>query len=605
MSILRWYQDKAADKAIGFTRKCTDPFLVEIGTGGGKSHVIAKIASEFFKLSGKKVLVTAPTSEIITSNHEKFIDSGYEANIFCASLGVKQLKHNVTFGSPLSILNKIDRFEGYGLILIDEPRNVTKSIRKIIEVLAEKNGGSIRVGGFSATPYTTSSGYIYELDEHDKPMKEVDKPFFKKQVCNFGLSFLIKEGYNLPPVFVKGDDKYAHYDTRGLKRSSSKREEAAIFEGQERTTSRCMDDMVARTKDRHSVLIFAQTKQHAEECGSYLPNGSYEVITEKTKNRAEIIKRFEGFEFKYLINIAILGVGTNIPCVDAIAIVRYTESLDLLIQIIGRGTRKFNDTYRDGTSKQNFIVLDYTDNLTKHFPDGDFYNPRVNFKRKSEKREPIEVGCGDCGYTNSFSPRDNPAGLLVDNDGYFTNLMRERIMVDLPNGDSVGIPAHYGRRCENQTLINGVYARCSYRWSSKECPECEGENDIASKYCAHCKAEIIDPNNKLTLALKGLAGKFDPKTKKVKSISFRMEQTIRGEEYILLTAFCEDYDWLRFEVYSLDDNVLRIMKVPSFVVSLPAACKYMHDSKTRFSDITYKDKPRSKRCKELIAVTSR
>ena len=43
----------------------------------------------------------------------------------------------------------------------------------------------------------------------------------------------------------------------------------------------------------------------------------------------------------------------------------------------------------------------------------------------------------------------------------------------------------------------GTYERCNHRWTSKECPECAADNDIAARYCSSCKAEIVDPNEKL------------------------------------------------------------------------------------------------------------
>jgi DNA repair protein RadD len=54
----------------------------------------------------------------------------------------------------------------------------------------------------------------------------------------------------------------------------------------------------------------------------------------------------------------------------------------------------------------------------------------------------------------------------------------------------------------------GEYERCGYRWTFKECPHCNGENDIAARYCTSCKGEIVDPNEKLKAEFKAL--KRDP-----------------------------------------------------------------------------------------------
>lgn len=596
----RDYQIEAVNAAVSFTRKCTDPFLVEIGTGGGKSHVIAGIASKVFKLSGKKVLVTAPTAEIVTSNYEKYVDAGYKANVFCASLKRKELSHSVTFGSPLTILNGIDDFSDYGLVLIDEPRNVTPTLRAIIDSLAEKNGGSIRVGGFSATPYATGTGYIYEIDVDGNLCRNANEPFFKKQVCSFGLGYLIENGWNLPPIFGCNDSK-AHFKTGALKSNSSKKDENAIFEGDERATKHCMADIIDKTSDRHSVLIFAQTKQHAAECAASLPAGSCEIITEKTKGRADIIKRFEMFEFKYLINIAILGVGVNIPCIDAICIVRYTESLDLLVQIIGRGTRRYNGSYPGGKTKSDFIVLDYTDNFETHFSTGDFYNPKVTSKKKGKKKDPIDVSCMECGYTNDFSPRDNPSNLMIDEQGYFCTLTGQRIEVELPDGSKLAIPAHYGRRCKNQTIIKGVYTRCNGRWSSKKCEVCDADNDIAARYCCECKAEIINPNDKLVTEAKRMRSKSDPITVHVIAMKKRMASTLRGKEFLELSFLTTSKEWIKIEIYDVKCAQISSFKICNTVLSLSVLCGLIGDN---ISSITYKVKPRSTRSVTLVDVDS-
>ncbi len=43
--------------------------------------------------------------------------------------------------------------------------------------------------------------------------------------------------------------------------------------------------------------------------------------------------------------------------------------------------------------------------------------------------------------------------------------------------------------------------RCDYYFEFKECPNeiCRVKNDIAARHCRACNAEIIDPNDKLTL----------------------------------------------------------------------------------------------------------
>jgi len=594
----RDYQIEAANAGMNFTKKCVDPFLIVVGTGGGKSHIIANMAREFRRLSNKKILVTAPTAEIVLSNFERYEEAGYEANIFCASLKARELDSDVTFASPLSVLPSIDMFDGYGVIMIDEPRNVTPTLRKIIEALAEKNGGSIRVAGFSATPYVTGTGYIYQFDEEGTLMTESYKPFFKKKVCDFGLKYLIENGWNLPPVFIRGTDE--HYNTAQLKKSSSKSDEAKVFEGHERLTRSCINDVIEKTRNRHSVIIFAQTHAHANECALSLPAGSSRIITEKTKGRGDVLKAFEAFEFKFLINIAILGVGVNLPCVDALAILRYTKSVDLLVQFVGRGTRKFNGVYNDGTSKEDFIVLDYTDNLVEHFPEGDFYEPKIISRASEKGAATLKVSCESCGGSNEFAPRKNPSNFKIDGAGYLVLLNGERATVVLPNGDTVGIPAHYGRRCNNEELIKGSYTRCEGRWSSKKCTDCGADNDIAAKYCSKCKSEIVNPNSTLNELSQGLTSKFDVRTANVTHLKITLEKTIRGKAYIRLLFLTDGQDkWVSCEVYDVLSNQVKrfnpnacILSLADLVKSIPIDIKI----------VKYKIKPRSTRAFTLVSA---
>ena len=49
------------------------------------------------------------------------------------------------------------------------------------------------------------------------------------------------------------------------------------------------------------------------------------------------------------------------------------------------------------------------------------------------------------------------------------------------------------------SLINGRAERCEHRWSIKQCDECGHENDITARVCEKCKAEMINPNDKLKI----------------------------------------------------------------------------------------------------------
>ena len=99
------------------------------------------------------------------------------------------------------------------------------------------------------------------------------------------------------------------------------------------------------------------------------------------------------------------------------------------------------------------------------------------------------------------------------------------------------MPAHFGRRCTGQVKSlteRGVYERCDYRWTCKECPKCDEPNDIAARFCSSCKCEILDPNARLMLEYTRI--KKDPysvSTDKVLSWKARVGVSNSGKEVLV------------------------------------------------------------------------
>ena len=106
---LRDYQKECVDVAIEHMRKSTKPIVIEAATGAGKSLIVAELARWLRNIApGKKVLCLAPSKELVEQNHEKYLMTGEQASIFCASAGGKCLNHPVVFCSPLTTHNAID-----------------------------------------------------------------------------------------------------------------------------------------------------------------------------------------------------------------------------------------------------------------------------------------------------------------------------------------------------------------------------------------------------------------------------------------------------------------------------------------------------------------
>lgn len=526
---LRPYQKKAHDAIWQEIKTTIHPCLIEAATGAGKSHIIAAIAKTINEATGKRVLCLAPSAELVIQNREKYLASGHNASMFSASAGAKELRNKVVFGSPLTVKNRISRFKNdYAAVIVDEAHGITPTLKDIIDAMRAGNP-NLRVIGMTATPYRMRTGYIFSVWPNGRANGEGSalEPYFTRLVDRITAPELIGMGFLTPPIV--GSPGAKGYDTGSMQLNARGQFDAAdvdrAYHGKGRLTSAIVADVVTQCRDRRGVLFFAATVQHAQEIMESLPPELSQIVTGETPKteRASILRRFKAQEIKYLVNVSVLTTGFDAPHVDCIAILRKTESAGLWSQIVGRGLR-----LDDG--KTDCLVLDYTTNIDDHFPDGDLFDPKIEAKKKAEKGDGITAICPICGYENEFALNPDYAGYAVDENGYCLDLDGVRVETDFGP-----LPAHYGRRCiaMHKTGPRGEYERCEYRWTGKECPDCGELNDIAARYCCECKAEIVDPNEKLVAEFKQL--KRDPtqeQTDRVLSLDLREGVSQAGNKTI-------------------------------------------------------------------------
>ena len=231
----REYQQQAIDAILSWIKSSVEPCLMEGSTGCGKSIIVALVAKWIEENTGKKVLCLAPSTELTEQNFEKYESYELKASYYSASLG-KSLRHNVVFGTPLTVKNNVKQFArgNFGAVIIDECHNLTPTIKKIISDMREENP-QLRVIGLTATPYRLNDGYIFRYWADGRPVDEdqTKDPYFHTCVYRITAPYLIKEGYLTQP---HADPNHAEsYDTSGIIRHSEKEYEQ-VFEGKGRKT---------------------------------------------------------------------------------------------------------------------------------------------------------------------------------------------------------------------------------------------------------------------------------------------------------------------------------------------------------------------------------
>lgn len=543
---LRPYQKRACDAALSWLKRSVDPCLIDAAPAAGKSFMIARIANALHNISGgKRVLCLAPSAELVKQNHEKYLLTGEYASIFSASAGAKSTRHVVVFGTPLTVKNAISRFcregqDGFCAVVIDECHGITPTIKSIIAAMREANP-NLRVIGLSGTPFRLGSGYVYRVGPDDAQGNarvngedETRDPYFMKCVYRVSAREMLDQGFITPMVI--GAINAEAYDTSGIallpNGTLNPDTVERAFVGHGRKTAAIVSDVIDKARDRAGgIMYFAATVRHAQEVLASLPQGSSGIVTGDDCalgtgapiSRDALIKLYRSGDIRHLVSVGTLTTGFDVSHTEVIALLRYTESAALLQQILGRA-------WRLHPGKDDSLLLDYADNVERHFPDGDIYNPRIKAGKATDGSEKIEAKCPQCTHVNEFSLNGVYADYARDEAGYCKDVFGERIMTEYGP-----MPAHFGRRCFGmvQAGPKGEYERCTYRWTGKDCPECSEKNDIAARYCYVCKAEIVDPNDKLIADFKAL--KRDPtrqQTDKVLGMTVRPGVSPKGNRTV-------------------------------------------------------------------------
>ncbi len=454
MKQLRSYQQEAVSDVWKALKESDNPVLLMASVGSGKSLMISDILLTIERL-GKRALCLVNNAELVRNNCATFIAQGGHSSIYCAALGEKDTSAPIIFGTPQSVLNGINNDKTIGsirfnLIVVDEAHAINYRDHRtyFMRILRhyKKEYQDMRLLGATGTNFRFKGTPIVG-----------DECLFKTQVGNITTEQLIADNYLIDPTFHIDEQLILDFSKVKVKKNGlfdQKELQHVIDESPRLTELICKQIVhVMEEKNRHGVFIFATTKKHAYEILSHLPMEESAIILGDTPQheRTEILENARNGKIRYLVNIAIISVGVDVPAYDTIAYLRPTESLVLLVQTMGRVLR-----LSPQTQKTNAIVLDFAGNIERH---RDWDNPMLAkaVQQTIDKDKPFVIECPACQMMNT----------------------------------------EHARRCIGMPKDK----RCDYFFEFKSCPNaaCGIKNDISARHCRECETEIIDPNEKLRL----------------------------------------------------------------------------------------------------------
>lgn len=377
---LRWYQEEAVAAVHEHLRTRSDNPCVEIPTGGGKSAVIAAIASNVVSRSSDgQVVVLAHVKELLEQNMNAIrrVSPDLDVGLYSAGLGYRAFANRVVVAGIQSVSRKAYKFPDCQLIIVDEAHLIQPKdngrYSEFIRAVRRQNA-AVQVVGLTATPYRTSSGPICE------------KNGILNHICySVGIPRLIADGYLSKLVSKRG----LNLDFTGLHMLAGEfvSSEADGLMGS--VVNEAVEELLRLTIDRQSCLIFCQSTSHAAAVQARLRNrdATCGYVDGKSADRAATIADFKSGSLKYLVNINVLTTGFDMPSIDCVALLRPTASPGLYYQMVGRG-------FRTSPGKSNCLVLDFGGNVERHGPvDAITIRTTASAERS---REPMAMPCPSC-----------------------------------------------------------------------------------------------------------------------------------------------------------------------------------------------------------------
>ena len=412
---LRDYQSDAKAALYDYLRQKDGNPCVVIPTAGGKSICIASVAADAVNVWRGRVLILAHVKELVDQNSKelKGLCPDLPVGVYSAGLDRRDTKEPVIVAGIQSIYNKIDLFEPFDLVMVDEVHMVPPDGEGRYQTFlnaAKARNPNVRMVGWTATPFRTQGGLICRPEN-----------LFNEVCYEANVKDLIDAGW-LSKITAKAGIANADLDHLHIRAGEFVAEDVEKAMGEERLVATACREIVEKTRDRKACLIFCTSVEHCNKVAKLVAAYSGEecaVVTGDTpsEKRDEIIRRLKGEEIpvdlcggtlpplKYVCNVSVMTTGTNIRRLDTIALLRPTASAGLYIQMVGRGFRLSPET-----GKTECLVLDYGKNVERFGPidavkvrepgraNGEA-GPLVKICPQCRTLVPLSVMlCKECGY---------------------------------------------------------------------------------------------------------------------------------------------------------------------------------------------------------------
>jgi len=379
---LRDYQSELIEELRHLIMSGSSRICAVAPCGAGKTVLFSWITAQS-RAKRQKILIVVHRQELIEQT-SRTLDQFYIPHEILNSRNINSC--DVHVASVYTLARRVSQFEKPpDLIILDECQHaVANTWRKVIEHFPDS-----LIIGFTATPARLSGdglGVIFQALALGPSVKELIE-----------MGNLAPFDYFSPPVVADFTDikvRYGDYQTSEVALRMDK--------------SEIIGDVIAtyhKLAEGKRAIVYCASCEHAEHVAKEfnLAGISAAYIDGKTPDtiRKTAIEQFRTGVVKILTNVDLVSEGFDVPNMEAVILLRPTQSTTLFIQQAMRAMRADPEN-----PKKRAVIIDHVGNVYRHgLPDED---REWTLEGKMKKREPNEISvrqCPKCYYTHTPAPK--------------------------------------------------------------------------------------------------------------------------------------------------------------------------------------------------------
>lgn len=370
---LRDYQHTIVGQARAAIQAGAGRVLIQAPTGAGKTSLTAQMLANAVA-RGKRAWFCVHRKELLDQSVQAFVESADLTVGIVAAGYPSNPSARVQVCSVPSLITRGPHVAPPDLIVWDECHHLAS---KSWAALAARWRGTVQIG-LSATPQRLDGQGL--------------APFFDALIQGPTTADLIARGF-LSPYQLFAPQVIDLSKVHRVAGDYNKREVADTLDG-----STVVGDAVSHYLAHCAngrALVFAWNLRASEALAqSFRDHGiAAEHIDGETPRPARTLamRRFRAGDLRVLCNVDLFGEGLDVPAVDAVFLLRPTQSLGLYLQQVGRGLRA-------APGKAHVKIFDHVNNWQRHgLPDDARAWSLEGQPRKSrEDAPPMGRRCATC-----------------------------------------------------------------------------------------------------------------------------------------------------------------------------------------------------------------